>query len=575
MIRALLAVIGRALDGLDIGFCAYDPQDRLIHCNQMFMALFPEHAHHISAGEHYSENLRRFYRHRMPDASAATLERCIAEGIARHQSQERPFEFKHRGRRLRVASLALPGVARVRIWRSLSESDAGTATADVGLPDQTAQEIAAGVPFLERLADAMAIVNAEVSLVWVNESFLKLYRLGHAADAVGHTYKDLIDKLWSGQPAAPHADLQSKLDRHLDYAGSTVELELPDQRWIRITEQAPANHLQLRYHLHLEVTAVRRRQSDIDNARQRLREEHKFYELLAHYSSDATLKIEAGRVTYLSPAITSILGWQPVEVLGQRLARLVHPSDRRLLQHAMATAQLAGRGECTVRARRPDGSCVWLEAKARTYVLDQDGTRGHGAVVNVRDVTARKQLDDALEEASARLERLAHADGLTGLANRRKLDQALDQALRPSRVGSVVSLILVDIDFFKRVNDRHGHLVGDALLCRVGAAIADGATQPGELAARYGGEEFALLLPGAGLKEAAARAEWLRSQVQSMEAHPLDTRITVSCGVASVTLGNTAISPVQLLGRADRALYLAKSAGRNVVRVWQKAEDAD
>ncbi len=176
--------------------------------------------------------------------------------------------------------------------------------------------------------------------------------------------------------------------------------------------------------------------------------------------------------------------------------------------------------------------------------------------------------DEALEASSSEkrhFEALATVDGLTGLRNRRWLDDAFGRQLaRAVRTDQPLSLLMIDIDHFKHVNDTHGHARGDQALIRVAQTLAQG-LRPQDLLARYGGEEFAVLLPGLDPQAAAAIAERLRRAVQAQCGGEGDqtSAITVSVGVGS-RCGDEPLA--RLLERADDALYRAKQAGRNCTR---------
>jgi two-component system cell cycle response regulator len=160
----------------------------------------------------------------------------------------------------------------------------------------------------------------------------------------------------------------------------------------------------------------------------------------------------------------------------------------------------------------------------------------------------------------AELERRAARDPLTGLANRRALDDSLDRELsRARRDGASLSLVLLDIDHFKAINDERGHLVGDEVLSTVARTLAE-TVRDMDLVARYGGEEFVVLLPATALEDAVGTAERLRLAVSGQQAA---APVTVSAGVA--TFPDQAPSGAELLVLADRALYEAKRAGRDRV----------
>ncbi|HEX7808691.1 MAG TPA: GGDEF domain-containing protein, partial [Thermoanaerobaculia bacterium] len=185
-----------------------------------------------------------------------------------------------------------------------------------------------------------------------------------------------------------------------------------------------------------------------------------------------------------------------------------------------------------------------------------------------------------LETANAHLERLSLLDELTGIPNRRYFDRALAQAWdEATRTQQPLSLILLDLDHFKSLNDQRGHPAGDASLVQVARQLArkirrsgDMVTRGGDVVARIGGEEFAILLTDTDADGARVIAETLRGAVEELviafESAML--RVTVSCGVASIT-PPASQSPDLLVRRADRALYAAKAAGRNCVRSEQAA----
>ncbi|MCT1540452.1 MULTISPECIES: GGDEF domain-containing protein [Lysinibacillus] len=191
----------------------------------------------------------------------------------------------------------------------------------------------------------------------------------------------------------------------------------------------------------------------------------------------------------------------------------------------------------------------------------QHVNHGKGLLLIFTDITELKELQRQLEQ-------LAFYDELTQIYNRRAFFQQCNQAYSEARESSsAFTVILMDIDHFKNVNDTYGHAIGDQLLVHV-VKVCQSVLKKGELFARYGGEEFVLALKDSTLLEGQALANLL---CNSVESQPLMTtegaiRATISCGVAEGTKGQETL--YQLLNNADKALYAAKQAGRNRVHVF-------
>lgn len=181
----------------------------------------------------------------------------------------------------------------------------------------------------------------------------------------------------------------------------------------------------------------------------------------------------------------------------------------------------------------------------------------------VRNHLELKRYRDLLESQAA-------TDGLTGIPNRRHFDQAMEREWRSAiRRKSNISLVLIDIDFFKPYNDHYGHLIGDECLRTVGQALVGGARRPSELVARYGGEEFVCLLPDTQLSGAVHVAGEILERVRTLQlphaASPIASYVTLSLGVATASplVGQL---PQELIQLADEQLYHAKRSGRNQVQ---------
>jgi diguanylate cyclase (GGDEF)-like protein len=177
----------------------------------------------------------------------------------------------------------------------------------------------------------------------------------------------------------------------------------------------------------------------------------------------------------------------------------------------------------------------------------------------------------ALERLNQELQRLTATDGLTGVANRRRFDEALDHEWRRGvRSATPLACVMIDIDHFKAFNDRYGHLQGDACLRQIAHALVTTAKRAGDIVARYGGEEFAVVLPGTTAANARLLADQLRTDVAALriphDASTTGPHVTISLGVASV-VPKQGVAPATLVAAADRALYQAKRSGRNCVEL--------
>lgn len=200
--------------------------------------------------------------------------------------------------------------------------------------------------------------------------------------------------------------------------------------------------------------------------------------------------------------------------------------------------------------------------------IREDTQHMQEAVMSLQSQLNESQQEiDRLEQEITRAREDALIDGLTGLINRKGFDQALSHIISDiGKHGNALSLLMIDIDFFKQVNDNYGHLFGDRVLQSVGT-ILKANVKGGDVAARYGGEEFVVLLPNTALEGATALAEKLRATIARSRIHrqghdePLQT-ITISVGVTCYCMGENIND---FIARADKALYRAKSNGRNQV----------
>ena len=188
---------------------------------------------------------------------------------------------------------------------------------------------------------------------------------------------------------------------------------------------------------------------------------------------------------------------------------------------------------------------------------------------------ALRESQQQLLETNLVLQRLMNSDGLTGLSNRRHFDEYLEMEWRRSlREQSQLSLLMIDVDYFKSYNDTFGHVAGDEALRQVAGAIREGCSRSSDLAARYGGEEFAMVLPGTSPGGARLLAEKVRRTVESLQISHDQPRpgshLTVSIGVSTLVPGGGGQTFRVLIEMADQALYQAKNNGRNQVGLMEQ-----
>ena len=269
---------------------------------------------------------------------------------------------------------------------------------------------------------------------------------------------------------------------------------------------------------------------------------------------------------YVSPSCFRILGWSQEEMLRAPPLSLMLPEDAPAIEEAVARNVASGTpfSFVTVRMFRKDGSLVWMEVTSRQVFDDVTGDLKEYITV-LRDISERKAFEEKLEAE-------ALTDSLTGVANRRSFDNTLGREWkRTLREGSQLSLLMIDIDNFKSVNDMYGHQVGDDYLRAISAAMC-GTVRAPDTVARYGGEEFAVILPTVDSRGAVQTAERVRAAIGdlqlthegNMEGEGL---VTASIGAATALArqGGTIKMPESLLLAADTALYKAKQGGRNRV----------
>jgi diguanylate cyclase (GGDEF)-like protein/PAS domain S-box-containing protein len=217
------------------------------------------------------------------------------------------------------------------------------------------------------------------------------------------------------------------------------------------------------------------------------------------------------------------------------------------------------------RAARNKG--VRMQQAVAVTPLEVAGAARH-CLIQVSDVSAAVHRERLLRDQALELRSQTFSDGLTGIANRRHFDLSMEkEQRRAKRTGIALTMLMIDIDFFKAYNDHYGHQQGDDTLIRVAGALAGSLQRPLDLIARYGGEEFAVVLPDMDSAGGARVAEALRQRIAQLaipHAAAAARYVTVSIGVATQA-PQQPVEVAELIGAADRALYAAKRCGRDRV----------
>ncbi|WP_368564469.1 diguanylate cyclase [Pseudoxanthomonas sp. UTMC 1351] len=303
-----------------------------------------------------------------------------------------------------------------------------------------------------------------------------------------------------------------------------------------------------------------------DRLNTRMRESERRYRLLADYSGDLIVRLKAdGERVYVSPSSIDTLGWQPSEMLGQRWD-LVHPADRARQRAAMTEVLTLGEPQTLrYRVRHKDGHHIWMEVIMSPIPSEQQ-IGEMDLILAGRDISHRVAAEEALEASRRELERLSQVDALTGVANRRQLEQRLPLALaRLERSGRPVALMYLDIDHFKRINDTYGHAAGDRVIQTFAQRLTSN-VRTTDLVVRLGGDEFVILMEDVTRIQAAEAiaAKILEAMREPVEIGVARLTVTTSIGVAFAA-GNVVAE--DLMVGADDALYAAKEGGRNGYRV--------
>jgi diguanylate cyclase (GGDEF)-like protein/PAS domain S-box-containing protein len=293
------------------------------------------------------------------------------------------------------------------------------------------------------------------------------------------------------------------------------------------------------------------------------------YKTLLESTKAIPWKIEwsSMKFAYIGPQIERLLGWTPESwVTAQDWAERIHPEDReRVVSFCIAQSQAGVDHEADYRALTLDGNYVWI--RDVVHVVRDANQTVESLVGFMFDISERKRTEEQLLGLQAELQDLSFKDALTGLANRRRFDHVIEREWAEARANrQPLSLVMIDIDYFKQYNDRYGHLQGDACLKQVADLLFGASKGTRDFLARFGGEEFALVLPDTSAELARKIAWRCRDAIaRARIAHAgsvIGENLTISLG-AGTTIPREGEDPMSFIGIVDRRLYQAKQQGRD------------
>lgn len=272
---------------------------------------------------------------------------------------------------------------------------------------------------------------------------------------------------------------------------------------------------------------------------------------------------------YIGPQIEDLLGWEPASwVSANDWAARIHEEEREdIVNFCVAQSKSGIDHEADYRALTKDGGYVWIRDVVHV-VRDAEGNVD-SLVGFMFDISERKKTEEKLLELQKELETLSFKDSLTSIANRRMFDSIMEREWADAKRNSQpLSVILLDIDYFKQYNDHYGHIQGDECLKKVAHLLGIAATRPRDFLARFGGEEFVLVLPETNAESARKIAERCRDLISEAQIPHAKSFIgdilTASLGIGTIipTRENDATSFIK---EVDRRLYQAKQNGRNCI----------
>ncbi|MBS4201132.1 diguanylate cyclase [Bacillus sp. FJAT-49732] len=409
---------------------------------------------------------------------------------------------------------------------------------------------------LDSLIDQIAVVDKDGFIISVNKSWIDFSNKNQgdlSTNGIGKNYLDVCqDEVKQG--------IQSILQK----GEGTFTFEYPchsntEKRWflLRATPFLFGNGDYGAIISHVNITDRKLTELELSNREQR-------YRLIAEYSTDfISIHSSNGVFTYVSPICRPLLGFDASELLGKHIYEFLHPKDIEKISVAFEKKDII---TVSYRIRCKNGKYIWFETKSQK-VLASNGDDEEILCIS-RDVTKQRMKLLKLETEKELLQRTINLDELTGVYNRRLLNKELKRHCKNVVKHNVeLSLLIVDIDYFKQYNDTYGHQQGDQCLIAVANTLTKNVRES-DIVCRIGGEEFCILLPNTNKEIATSLAKRLCREIANLKIEHVNSNtsrfVTISIGVSSATKGTAIPSDgKKLISLADQALYKAKEQGKN------------
>lgn len=435
---------------------------------------------------------------------------------------------------------------------------------------------------IETFPDSVSVVDLEGRFIFCSKQTAGLHKYGHPDELIGENIAVLFP---AGEDHLFTQLLQETLQTGMI---KDFEVNLVEKDGMRFPAEMGASVIRAKNGTPYAVLITVRDVTERKWVEAQIRESEDLYRVVANNTYDWEFwQAPNDRFLYISPSCKRITGYDDIEFINNAglFMDIIHPDDRAAFSiHQQGVNQLKVAGEIEFRIYRSDKSMRWISQVCQP-IIDKDG-KYLGVRGSNRDITEKRLTDQKLqaayEQVSKQLKEIeqlhenlreqAIRDPLTGLYNRRYMEEALKQEnSRAIREGHNISVVMLDVDDLKKINDEFGHIVGDKALQILGEHLRS-LTRVEDIACRYGGDEFLIILHNMPARDAYKRAEEWRVHLEEKKVpygHK-DITITFTAGIASFPAGRKTVE--QIIVAADNALYKAKMQGRNQVIVYNEPE---